>query len=294
MKEILIMMKHALGYAAIAWLGMVANVWAIQYNITLDSAQEVPPPTLNGATPSGTATVDVNTITGDVSVTGTFTGLTGNASAAHIHGLAPPGTPAGVLVPLTVDAAMSGNISGNGTLDAAGLTGLLQGQTYINIHTPTNGPGEIRGQIVDNDILVFDILLDSAQEVPPPVLNGATPSGTARVVVDKSSGLVEVTGTYTGLTTDVAAAHIHGLADPGTPAGVLFGFTTTGGTEGTFSGSGTLSAENLAGLLEGRTYVNVHTAQNGPGEIRGQVVPEPQSLMLLLLGALPLLRRRRR
>jgi hypothetical protein len=293
MKETQIMMKHVLGYAAAAWLGMVAMSGAIEYNIVLDAAQEVPPPTLNGATPSGTATVDVNTITGAVSVTGTFSGLTGNAAAAHIHGLAPPGTPAGVLVPLAADAATDGSLSGGGTLDAAGLTGLLQGQTYINIHTPTNGPGEIRGQIVDDDIIVFDILLDADQEVPPPTLNGATPSGTARVVVDKSSGLVEVTGSYTGMTSEVMNAHLHGLADPGTPAGVLFGFTTTGGMEGTFSGTGTLSAENLTGLLEGRTYVNVHTATNGPGEIRGQVVPEPSALVMLLVGTLPLIRRRR-
>jgi hypothetical protein len=273
---------------------MTAGAWAIDYNISLDTAQEVPAPNLGGATPSGTATVSVNTITGDVSVTGSFAGLTGPASAAHIHGLAPPGEGVGVLVPLTADAAASGNLSGGGNLSGANLTGLLHGQTYVNVHTAMNNPGEIRGQIVDDDIRVFELLLNTAEEVPVPNLGGATPSGTATVVVDTSTGLVEITGTYTGMTTDVSAAHLHGLADPGEPAGVIFGFDTTGGMDGTFSGTATLSAEHLAGLLEGKTYVNVHTAMNSPGEIRAQVVPEPHALLLCLLGAMPLLARRRR
>lgn len=33
----------------------------------------------------------------------------------------------------------------------------------------------------------------------------------------------------------------------------------------------------LAQLHAGRTYVNVHTAQNPPGEIRGQI-PKPRKL----------------
>ena len=90
---------------------------------------------------------------------------------------------------------------------------------------------------------------------------------------------------YDGMTSDVGAAHLHGLAPAGATAGVLVPFDVTGGTTGSFSGMGILSEDNLAGLLAGQTYVNVHTLQNGPGEIRGQVVPEPASVFLLLIGA---------
>lgn len=288
-------MKHTLIFMGlVACLAIGSHARAIEYNILLDTAQEIPAPTLNGATPSGTATVDVNTITGEVTVSGSFAGLTSAARAAHIHGLAPAGSTAGVLLGLTADSATSGSLSGTGTLDAAALAGLLAGQTYINVHTPNNGPGEIRGQIVDSDIMVYNLTLSPDQEIPAPNLGNASPSGSATVVVDKSSGLVEISGSYTGMTSNVAAAHLHGLAGPGSNAGVIFGFSVTGGTEGTFSGSSTLDDANLSGLLAGLTYINVHTANNGPGEIRAQVVPEPSALVLLLGGMLPWLHRFRR
>ena len=91
----------------------------------------------------------------------------------------------------------------------------------------------------------------------------------------------------------MVAAHLHGLAPPGAATGVIFGFDVTGGTAGTFTGVGILSDENLAGLIAGQTYINIHTQNNGPGEIRAQVVPEPGSFILLLFGSALLLTARR-
>ena len=257
---------------------------AITYDVALDTAQEVPAPTIDGSTPSGMATVDVNTLDGSVSVTGTYTGMTSDVSASHLHGLAPAGSATGVILPLTATGGTAGTFGGPGTLSAMELDGLLDGLTYLNVHTANNGPGEIRGQVVDSDIQVFRIGLDAMQAVPSPVLNGDSPSGSATVVVDTSTGEVEITGSYTGTTSDVTAAHLHGLAPPGEAVGVIFGLTATGGTSGTLSGSGTLDAMQLTGLLAGETYVNVHTVNNGPGEIRGQV-PEPSTMTIALLGA---------
>lgn len=259
---------------------------AITYDFPLEAGQEVPAPTLGGATPTGSASLSVNTITGDISINGSYAGLTSNASASHLHGLAAPGANAGVLQAFSVSGGTAGSITSGGTLSGTNLRGLLEGQTYVNLHTANNGPGELRGQVVDPDIRFFDITLDPSQEVPPPTLGGFSPIGSASVVVDITTGEIEVSGSYTGMTSSVVAAHLHGLAGPGTPAGVIFGFTTSGGTAGTFSGTSTLSSENLAGLLNGETYLNVHTANNGPGEIRGQVVPEPGTFALILLGAL--------
>ena len=86
------------------------------------------------------------------------------------------------------------------------------------------------------------------------------------------------------MTSDVTAAHLHGLAPPGETASPLITLNVAGGSDGSFSGAGILSSDDLAGLLAGNTYINVHTANNAPGEIRGQVVPEPGTAILLALG----------
>ena len=87
----------------------------------------------------------------------------------------------------------------------------------------------------------------------------------------------------------MSAAHLPGLAPPGTPIGVLVPLNVTGGISGNFSGIVTLGQDDLNGLLAGLTYLNVHTATNGPGEIRGQVVPEPSTGVYLAMGVLSLL-----
>ena len=45
----------------------------------------------------------------------------------------------------------------------------------------------------------------------------------------------------------------------------------------------TLTAQ-LNNLLNGLCYINFHTMQNGGGEIRGQIVPEPSTMILLGAG----------
>ncbi len=139
-------------------------------------------------------------------------------------------------------------------------------------------------------IKVYDIALSGLEEVPP---NASPATGTAHVEVNVATGFVDVTGTFDGLLGSVTGAHLHGLADYGQNAGILIGFTTTGSTSGTFFGSGTLSPTNLQGLLDGLTYINVHSSVFPGGEIRGQVVPAPASLALLGLGSLVAARRRR-
>ncbi len=65
----------------------------------------------------------------------------------------------------------------------------------------------------------------------------------------------------------------------------------------TANGGTIASAESalFAGILNGRAYLNIHTSMNPSGEIRGQIVPEPATLALILGGfaAAGLARRRR-
>ncbi|MCL4741190.1 MAG: CHRD domain-containing protein [Phycisphaerales bacterium] len=139
-------------------------------------------------------------------------------------------------------------------------------------------------------IKTYDINLTGLEEVPP---NASPATGSAHVEVNLATGFVDVTGVFDGLLGSVSGAHLHGLADYGQNAGILIGFTTTGSTSGTFFGSGTLSPTNLQGLLDGLTYINVHSSVFPSGEIRGQVVPTPATLAILGLGSLAAARRRR-
>jgi hypothetical protein len=88
-----------------------------------------------------------------------FTNLTGTANGGHIHGPTTSGGTAsftqnaGVAIGLDSLAgwnpsASAGGFNGTVTLSAAQATDLLAGKMYINIHTGTNGNGEIRGNIV--------------------------------------------------------------------------------------------------------------------------------------------------
>lgn len=115
----------------------------------------------------------------------------------------------------------------------------------------------------------FGVVLNGASEVPA---NGSAGTGTAAVTLDDVTGAVSVTGSYSGLGSNANAAHIHGPAPAGMNAGIILALTQTGGTSGTFSGSGTLTAGQITSMINGLTYLNVHTNSIPNGEIRGQIV----------------------
>jgi hypothetical protein len=74
----------------------------------------------------------------------TFNRLTGKATAAHIH-LGKRGKAGPVAVPLC--GPCKSGISGSKVLTSAQISAMKKGDAYVNIHTPKNPAGEIRGQI---------------------------------------------------------------------------------------------------------------------------------------------------
>ncbi len=116
-----------------------ASAEMLAFKADLKGASEVPP-TDSAAT--GTAEVNVDTATKEVKWAIQFSGLTGDATAAHFHGPAAVGENAGPAVDI------SGKIeSGSATLTDAQLADLQAGKLYINIHTAKFPDGEIRGQV---------------------------------------------------------------------------------------------------------------------------------------------------
>jgi hypothetical protein len=109
--------------------------------------------------------------------------------------------------------------------------------------------------------------LSGAQQVPP-VESPAT--GTAELTYDDATKMLTWNVEFSGLSGPATAAHIHAPAKEGEKAGVAIPFEDI---ESPIEGSATLTDEQAQQLMDGLMYVNVHTAANPGGEIRGQVKP---------------------
>jgi hypothetical protein len=110
----------------------------------LSTSQEVPPVSGSG---NGKADFTLNPATKQLSWNVNYDGLSGPATAAHIHGPAAPGSNAGVVVNLAPNG-MSNPLQGSTTLTDAQMADLTSGKDYVNVHTANNKGGEIRGQIM--------------------------------------------------------------------------------------------------------------------------------------------------
>jgi hypothetical protein len=105
----------------------------------MKGASEVPPTNSVG---NGNAMVTLDTASKTLAWKITYSGLTGDATAAHFHGPAAPGANAGPVVDI------SGKIAeGSATLTDPQMADLQAGKWYLNIHTAKFPDGEIRGQV---------------------------------------------------------------------------------------------------------------------------------------------------
>ena len=107
--------------------------------------------------------------------------------------------------------------------------------------------------------------LKASEEVPPVDSKG---SGSVTATYDTTTKKLSWKGSYKDLSGPATAAHFHGPAEKGKNAGVVVPITATSSS---FEGSATLTEAQEKDLMAGMWYVNVHTAANKGGEIRGQV-----------------------
>lgn len=111
----------------------------------------------------------------------------------------------------------------------------------------------------------FKASMKASNEVPPTKSKG---TGSVTATLDTSSKKLTWKGSYKGLTGPATAAHFHGPAAPGKNAAVAVPISPNSSP---FEGSATLTDAQMKDLEAGKWYVNVHTAANKAGEIRGQL-----------------------
>jgi hypothetical protein len=158
--------------------------------------------------------------------------------------------------------------------------------------------------------IVYTVTMTGGNESPA---NASPGTGSAIVTFDTSLNTMEVNMTFSGLTGNTTASHIHcctvapdaGTAGVATTTPYFSGFPI-GVTSGSYDQSfdlGSLTSWNLAfitanggtttgataallsGAAAGEAYLNIHTTTRPGGEIRGFLTPVPEPSSLLLLGS---------
>jgi CHRD domain len=110
------------------------------------------------------------------------------------------------------------------------------------------------------------VTLSGDQEVPPVATSA---KGTATITVDEDRS---VSGSVTTSGVQAVAAHIHRAA-PGKNGPPIITLTKTSENVWSVPEGSKLTDEQFVAYESGELYVNVHSAANKPGEIRGQIKP---------------------
>ncbi len=142
-------MRHAMIRAGLAFTvaagmllmaGPASFAANAKYKADLKGSKEVP---ATGSSATGKANITYDDKSKKLSWVVTYSGLSGEPTAAHFHGPAAPGKNAGPVVDISGDIK-----KGSADLTAEQAADLKAGKWYLNIHTEKFPDGEIRGQVV--------------------------------------------------------------------------------------------------------------------------------------------------
>jgi CHRD domain/Bacterial Ig domain len=238
----------------------------VVYRSDLAGIQEIPAVFTAGR---GSSAITLNTATRVVQIFVNTTGVD-DATAAHIHrGVA--GSNGAVAVALARDTAVPTRWFVRDTeLSQADFDALQTAGTYLNVHTPANPGGEIRGQVVPTGYAVYFGVVNGEQEVPAPQITVAR--GVAAVTLNTATGAFDGRVNATGID-NATAAHFH-QAFGGLNGGVIVALERDATNLGLWrSNAATLTAAQITALQDGGFYANVHSAAAPAGLIRGQILP---------------------
>ena len=261
----------------------------------VDAASEVYTATMFGSNQNPSIMTDakgsvVVELIGDTAlvVSGSFDNLSSSYTNSHIH-QALAGTGGGVVIPLNPTIAADGLsgefLASENTFDIdADQLASLQGEAwYVNIHSSNFPAGEIRGQITLSATARMRGHLTGMNEIAPVVT-----TGNGKIAVALRDSVLTLSGSFSGLESNIAAAHIH-MGMTGRNGPVIFPLTyetSDDNRSGSFQATDNsfiVKGDTLAALLGRALYVNIHTADHPGGAIRAQIVPESQYFFNALL-----------
>jgi hypothetical protein len=229
----------------------------------LTGEQETPPVTTSGY---GVATFILNATRDTLCISVTVRDMSSAITAAHIHegsyGLAGP--PIIDLTPYINGNRINATLTG-GMINPQVVGALIARQYYINVHTTNYVDGEIRGQIELETDFHFKAFMSGAEVVPP----ANTPAiGVATFNLQKDYMYLTIKAQVTGLSGPITTAQLH------------YGAPGVNGPEvawlDSFINGNTIVCEIpdtlfIYDLLAGNIYININTAANPIGEVRGQI-----------------------
>ncbi len=277
------------------------------YAFDLCSEQEVPAAT-GAENVAGSGLVAFNRDKDEMHLMVVVNELTSAFTGAHIHN-APVGEKGSNVFAFT-DHFMNGGafLYATPNSEAAFTDTIAQmiqmGNAYINIHTENNTSGELRGQIVKtldcpilpipveipaisitdpqfSQDLVITTRLSGANEVPAVETNA---TGLATITFNEDMTQATLNATVSNLSSAFTKAHIH-EAPAGENGSSIINLTEEH-IKSRMTKTFDIDKAFVAKLLTGQLYVNVHTENNGSGELRGQLALEaPESFVGTFSGA---------
>jgi len=159
------------------------------------------------------------------------------------------------------------DVPANALLTAEQVTALLQGKLYVIATSVANPRGEIRGQIVPDDIMVTFSGMERSQEV---AAVGLVAGGVVAATVDTTANTLTIHVNSTGVDDAMAAQVATGAA--GASGRELAGLTQDAVNMGHWSTELTsISAADVGNFRAGKWYVSVATPAEPNGAIRAQI-----------------------
>lgn len=240
----------------------------------LQGSQEVPSVTTSAR---GTVIARYNTETNLFEFTGDYQNLSSIVTVSHIHGPAPIGSSANPVFDLPNTGGTMGILTITRTLTEDEEVQLLAGDWYANVHTSINPGGEIRAQLLplssgETQYLTASLDVDEERAAFPANTIVSNSVGSAVAVLDKITRNIYLTGSYSNLSSGISNAHIHrGPSALSGPVSINLQFIT-GTINGTITGSSlNIRTTLMDSIINGNSYVNIHSTTYGNGEIRGQL-----------------------